>query len=144
MMIRFDRGAQAGQCFIMSGIVSAASIALFSGKSVLLVRRAFAPSAGHWSLPGGRLEPGEDAEACIRRETDEELGLELDAIHRLERRELTGFCLTVFVARFPEGAQPRPNMEIADWRWHETGTALPVPHTEGLAEVLLRARRIPI
>jgi 8-oxo-dGTP diphosphatase len=42
---------------------------------LLLVRRGQAPSAGTWSLPGGRVEPGEsDAEAVIR-ELHEETGL---------------------------------------------------------------------
>jgi 8-oxo-dGTP diphosphatase len=42
---------------------------------VLLVRRATAPMAGSWSLPGGAIELGETArEACVR-EVFEETGL---------------------------------------------------------------------
>jgi ADP-ribose pyrophosphatase YjhB (NUDIX family) len=56
----------------------------------LLVRRARPPALGRWSLPGGRIEPGETpAEAAVR-EVREETGLEvtvgdrawIDSVHR--------------------------------------------------------------
>lgn len=44
-------------------------------RRLLLVLRGRPPAEGTWSLPGGRVEPGEsDAEAC-RREVGEETGL---------------------------------------------------------------------
>jgi 8-oxo-dGTP diphosphatase len=42
---------------------------------VLLVRRANEPGRGLWSLPGGRIEPGETEEAAVVREVLEETGL---------------------------------------------------------------------
>jgi 8-oxo-dGTP diphosphatase len=42
---------------------------------VLLVRRARPPMVGTWSLPGGRVEPGERLEAAVAREVAEESGL---------------------------------------------------------------------
>ncbi|MRG96773.1 NUDIX hydrolase [Polyangium spumosum] len=42
---------------------------------ILLVRRAFPPMAGTWSLPGGRVEPGERLEVAVAREVAEESGL---------------------------------------------------------------------
>lgn len=44
---------------------------------LLLVRRANAPGQGMWSLPGGRVEPGEDDHAALRREVAEETGLDV-------------------------------------------------------------------
>lgn len=41
---------------------------------VLLVRFEF-PTATRWALPGGGLEPGEDHEAALSRELEEEVGL---------------------------------------------------------------------
>ncbi len=41
---------------------------------ILLVRFEF-PNATRWALPGGGLEPGESAEAALRRELAEEVGL---------------------------------------------------------------------
>jgi mutator protein MutT len=51
------------------------SIALFCADQVLLVRRAKAPFAGFWSLPGGTLEPGETLLQAARRELAEETGI---------------------------------------------------------------------
>ena len=42
---------------------------------LLLVRRGHAPSRGRWSLPGGRVEPGESADRALVREFAEETGL---------------------------------------------------------------------
>jgi 8-oxo-dGTP pyrophosphatase MutT (NUDIX family) len=50
------------------------------GACFLLCRRAsrLNTHAGQWALPGGRLDPGEDALAAALREVDEELGLRLE------------------------------------------------------------------
>lgn len=42
---------------------------------LLVVRRARPPAAGLWSVPGGRVEPGESDQEAVRREVLEETGL---------------------------------------------------------------------
>lgn len=45
---------------------------------VWLLRRAFAPGAGLWTFPGGFVDLGESVEDGARRETREELDIDID------------------------------------------------------------------
>ena len=45
---------------------------------ILLVQRGRPPSAGSWSIPGGRVEEGETLAAALRREVAEETGLDVE------------------------------------------------------------------
>ncbi|WP_026872174.1 NUDIX domain-containing protein [Inquilinus limosus] len=47
-----------------------------SGR-LLLVQRRREPEAGHWGLPGGKVDFGETVEAAVLREIEEELGVVL-------------------------------------------------------------------
>jgi 8-oxo-dGTP diphosphatase len=58
----------------MPEIAAVGAIAVRDG-ALLLIRRGHAPSRGRWSLPGGRVEPGETAHEALVREMAEETGL---------------------------------------------------------------------
>ncbi len=47
-----------------------------SGRYLVGRRRAGSHLAGYWEFPGGKLERGESASACLRRELREELGVD--------------------------------------------------------------------
>jgi len=75
---------------------------------VLLTRRPrhMRRHAGQLSVPGGRIEPGEDALAAALRETEEEIGLardRADVLGRLSETLVlqTAFRLTPWVASVP-------------------------------------------
>ncbi|MBP5586823.1 MAG: tRNA lysidine(34) synthetase TilS [Lentisphaeria bacterium] len=57
--------------------VTAAVIGGPNGRILVCSRPAGTHMAGKWEFPGGKIEPGETAEACIRREIREELGMEI-------------------------------------------------------------------
>jgi 8-oxo-dGTP diphosphatase len=46
---------------------------------LLLVRRGSPPAAGLWSVPGGRVEPGETLTEAVAREVREETSLDVEA-----------------------------------------------------------------
>jgi mutator protein MutT len=55
--------------------VAGVAAVVFSGESVLLVRRGNEPSRGRWGLPGGVVELGEGVEEAVVREVGEETGV---------------------------------------------------------------------
>jgi 8-oxo-dGTP pyrophosphatase MutT (NUDIX family) len=57
---------------------------------LLLIRRGHAPSAGLWSVPGGRIEPGETEPEAIVRELAEETGLAVRPDRVLGRVQVDG------------------------------------------------------
>jgi ADP-ribose pyrophosphatase YjhB (NUDIX family) len=58
----------------------AGGIVLDDERRLAVVRRANPPSAGSWSVPGGRCLPGEPPEQACVREVAEETGLSVEVV----------------------------------------------------------------
>ena len=65
----------------------AAGLVFRSGQLLITRRHAAAHLGGLWEFPGGKREPDETFEQCLRRELREELGIEVEVGALLE--ELT-------------------------------------------------------
>jgi 8-oxo-dGTP diphosphatase len=107
---------------------------------LLLIKRGHSPGAGLWSLPGGRIEPGEtDAEALVR-EVREETGLAVEAGHLLGTVQRPGHDGDVFdirdYAATVTGGLLQPGDDAADARWVDAIELESLPITEGLTETL--------
>jgi len=107
---------------------------------LLLIKRGHAPGAGLWSLPGGRIEPGEtDAEALVR-EMREETGLVIEAgqlIGTVRRPAQDGGLLDIRdYAATVTGGTLRAGDDAADARWVAVSELEILPITEGLVEAL--------
>jgi ADP-ribose pyrophosphatase YjhB (NUDIX family) len=88
---------------------------------LLLVLRGKEPSQGLWSLPGGRVEPGESPQAAVAREVREETGLDVsvgDAVCRIEVAEYEGDDYAATVV----GGELRAGDDAADIRWVDGAT----------------------
>ena len=55
-------------------------VVCLKGDQVLLIQRGKAPRKGQWSIPGGRMEFGEGAQAAALRELKEETGVEAEIL----------------------------------------------------------------
>lgn len=93
-------------------------------SSFLLTRRAskMRAHAGQWALPGGRLDPGEDAVDAALRELQEEIGLNcrrtevLGLLDDYETR--SGYVITPVVVWSPDHALFRPNEDEVESLHH--------------------------
>ncbi len=90
-----------------------ATLIIVRNDRVLLARD---DTLDFWSLPGGRIEPGETDEAAAARELNEETGLELLSLeylleHESDVRRHRVFRITV------NDTEPVPGNEIADLKW---------------------------
>jgi ADP-ribose pyrophosphatase YjhB (NUDIX family) len=60
-------------------LLGVGAVVLEDGK-VLLIERGQEPLKGYWTLPGGLVETGERLECAVRREVQEETGLEVKPV----------------------------------------------------------------
>jgi 8-oxo-dGTP diphosphatase len=82
----FDATAPAGAVGVSDALHVVAGVLQDDSGRVLLAQRPQGKHyAGYWEFPGGKVEPGETAEAALRRELREELGIEVDACAPLIR-----------------------------------------------------------
>lgn len=118
---------------------NACSIGLFNGDQVLLIQRAFAPYAGYWTFPGGRMEPRETPIECVKRELFEETGLiAIDPVQVLVETVGEGaktYTLAVF-ADHAAMAAPVTSAEIIDWDWVHIDEVQAYRTTEHLVEIV--------
>jgi ADP-ribose pyrophosphatase YjhB (NUDIX family) len=107
---------------------------------LLLVQRGHDPEAGRWSLPGGRVEPGETDAEALAREMHEETGLIVTAGPLVGAVERPGRAGTVLDIRDYEatvtGGQLAAGDDAAAARWVAAADVTALPLTTGLAEAL--------
>jgi 8-oxo-dGTP diphosphatase len=110
------------------------------GGRMLLIRRGHEPGAGLWSLPGGRVEPGETDQQAVAREIREETGLRVVCGRLLGTAELPGPAATVAVIRDylaeVTGGELAAGDDAADARWVGQAELAGLPVTDGLAGLL--------
>jgi 8-oxo-dGTP diphosphatase len=113
-----------------------------AGGRLLLIQRGHEPEAGRWSLPGGRVRPGEsDADAVVR-EVREETGLVVAPgalVGSVERPGPAGAVYDIHdYAAAVTGGRLAAGDDAADARWIGRAELAGLVLTTGLAETLSR------
>jgi ADP-ribose pyrophosphatase YjhB (NUDIX family) len=107
---------------------------------LLLIKRGHEPDAGLWSVPGGRVEPGETDEEAVVREVREETALSVVCdrlVGSVQRPGLGGAVLDIRdYAVTVTGGELAAGDDAADARWVSPADLASLPVTGGLIEAL--------
>ena len=107
---------------------------------LLMIQRGHDPGAGLWSIPGGRIEPGETDEQAVVRELLEETNLQVmvgTLVGRVRREGPSGTVIDIrdYAATVAAGTL-RAGDDAADARWVTAAELARLEVTEGLIEAL--------
>jgi len=106
-------------------LVGAGAVVIKGGK-ILLIKRAFPPGQGLWSIPGGLVEVGEKVSAAAEREAEEETGVKVQVLelinvfdmidHDADGKVQYHYVLADFLAK-PVGGKEEPSDEVTEMKW---------------------------
>lgn len=128
--------------------IGVAGIVFNRHGQVLLIQRDQPPAQGLWSIPGGKLEASEPMVEACKREVKEETGLniEVNQIVAVVERRIENFHYVIidFLAELVDHdlATPIAQSDVADARWVDVEKLSDYPLVVGLAEIILRSRRL--
>jgi ADP-ribose pyrophosphatase YjhB (NUDIX family) len=120
-------------------IVCAGAVIRDAAGRLLMIRRGSEPARGKWSLPGGRVEPGEPHAAAAAREVLEETGLVVEVGDLLATVEVMGYVVHDFSATVI-GGRLRAGDDAIEVMWCDDATVESLDTTSGLVEELRRMR----
>jgi len=88
-------------------------------KNILLQKRAVEPEKNKWALPGGHIDWDESAEAAVRREVQEEVGLDVTGAKLIGVQSNTQRLRQIIAITFlvEANGEPRAESETSAVRW---------------------------
>jgi 8-oxo-dGTP diphosphatase len=121
----------------------AGAVVLDADGRLLLVRRGHEPALGKWSLPGGRIDPGESPAQAAAREVREETGLEVEVGELLQTVDLWGSYRVHDFAATVIGGELQPGDDASDARWCTPDEVTLLELSTGLLDELRRMGAMP-
>ena len=129
----------------MREIEVAAALVFRDGRLLITKRHADAHLGGLWEFPGGKREPGEAFDVCLKRELREELGIEV-AIGELLENLTHEYSDRIVHLRFYRcrWTQYEPQLlDCADFKWVRLDDLKNFEFPAADAQLLQRLRNSP-
>ncbi len=127
-----------------SPLMVAAAVIYQNNKVLVSKRRPGGVLGGLWEFPGGKQERGEGLEDCLRRELQEELGVQVGALHPFlvvkhsypnQEIELHFYLSTSLLG------DPQP-LGCSEWAWLDPGQLRSLPFPEADRRVIQKIEEI--
>lgn len=102
--------------------VPAVAAVIVQDGRLLLIKRGVEPSKGKWSIPGGSIEWGETLADAVKREVQEETGLEVEVgrvagVFDLVTEDGAFHYVLIDLFARPIGGELRPGDDASNVRW---------------------------
>jgi ADP-ribose pyrophosphatase YjhB (NUDIX family) len=121
--------------------VTAGAVVMDARGRILLLRHRFRPGSG-WGIPGGFLKAGEQPEDAVRRELQEEIGLEVESVKFAFIRTLRAYNQVEIIFRCrPQGEFSPRNHEVSRAEWFALDS-LPQDLTDDQSALINKATSI--
>ena len=125
-------------------ITVAAGILVQDGHILICQRKRDAAFPLQWEFPGGKVEPGEDARTCLRRELHEELAIDAEIgseISALQYTYANGFEVSLVFFQVPTYTGALRNQAFEQIVWTEPEQLLGYDFLEADRELVARLAR---
>ena len=120
-----EEQAQERREYPRAPLIGVGAVAIKDGK-ILLMKRAFEPGKGKWSIPGGLVEVGETLSDACAREMEEETGIKIHVLELINAYDMIvpgeegkikyHYVLIDFLVK-PVGGTERSSVEVLEMKW---------------------------
>lgn len=105
-------------------VIEVVAAVLYKDGTYFATQRGYGEFEGMWEFPGGKIEPGESAESALKREIQEELGIDItiDKLLCTTEYDYPSFHLTMhcYLCNVTSGEMELREHKSARWLTTET------------------------